>query len=84
MSAEEPSLDHVASKKLRGLGDVVEVLAKPIARGIDKLAGTDIENCEGCAERRERLNRAVPFTNEDGSSKGCVTIITDCLNCGRK
>jgi hypothetical protein len=39
-----------------GLGDVVAAVAKPVARAIDKVAGTDLKNCEGCKGRRERLN----------------------------
>lgn len=41
----------------RGLGDLVESAAKPIARAIDRVAGTDLEHCPGCAKRREWLNR---------------------------
>lgn len=44
------------STKLRGLGDLVAVVAEPIARAI----GLDKSKC-GCAARREALNRAVPF-----------------------
>lgn len=41
----------------KGLGDMVEVVAKPIAKAIDSVAGTDIEHCEACEARREYLNR---------------------------
>lgn len=43
-------------KKIR-LGDAVESIAKPVAKVIDKIAGTDIQNCGGCAKRKEVLNR---------------------------
>jgi hypothetical protein len=46
---------------MKGLGDAVEVVAKPIARAIDRVAGTNIRNCSACAKRREALNKAVPF-----------------------
>lgn len=54
-------IPRVSARKYRGLGDVVERVAKPVARLIDRVAGTDIEHCTGCAARREMLNRAVPF-----------------------
>jgi hypothetical protein len=49
-------------RRVRGLGDAVEVFAKPIARALDAAFGTDLENCAGCAERREKLNESVPFS----------------------
>jgi hypothetical protein len=41
---------------MRGLGDLVAVFAEPIARALR----IDKSKC-GCAQRRERLNAAVPF-----------------------
>jgi hypothetical protein len=52
---------RVSAKKYRGLGDVVATVAQPIARTIDRIAGTDIQNCPGCKQRRETLNRKIPF-----------------------
>lgn len=43
-----------------GLGDAVHFVAQPIARAIDRVAGTNIQNCGGCAQRRAALNEAVP------------------------
>ena len=40
-----------------GLGDRVERIAKPMARFIDRVAGTDLEHCPQCDERRNALNR---------------------------
>lgn len=40
-----------------GLGDAVAVVAKPIARVIDAVAGTDLAHCGGCEKRRRALNR---------------------------
>ena len=45
-----------------GLGDRIEKLAQPIARVIDKVAGTNIQGCGGCKKRREALNKAFPQT----------------------
>lgn len=49
--------------RLRGLGDLVEVVAKPVARAIDRAAGTNIRNCEGCAKRKEALNKFMPLNS---------------------
>ena len=46
---------------MSGLGDAVAVAAKPIARVIDRIAKTDLERCQGCARRQEKLNRMIPF-----------------------
>jgi hypothetical protein len=46
---------------LRGLGDVVAIVAQPIARVIDSVTGTNIRKCGGCKDRQAALNRAVPF-----------------------
>lgn len=43
-----------------GLGDAVAVVAQPIARAIDAVAGTNLKGCGGCAQRRAALNRMVP------------------------
>ena len=47
--------------KLTGLGDAVALVAKPIAKGIDAVLGTSLQDCGGCAARQQRLNAAVPF-----------------------
>lgn len=46
---------------IRGLGDVVAVVAQPIAKAIDRVAGTKIQGCNSCQRRRAALNKAVPF-----------------------
>lgn len=38
------------------LGDMVEKIAQPIAKAIDAIAGTDIQNCDACKKRKEKLN----------------------------
>jgi len=52
---------RVSAKKYRGIGDVVEAVAKPIARAIDRAIGTSIEHCAGCGNRRKILNDIFPF-----------------------
>ena len=48
---------------MTGLGDLVAIVAAPVAAVLDATLGTDFENCGGCAGRRERWNAAVPFKN---------------------
>jgi hypothetical protein len=43
-----------------GLGDAVASIAQPIAKAIDSIAGTNIEGCGGCQQRKEALNKLVP------------------------
>lgn len=43
--------------KTYGLGDLVAAVAQPIAGAIDRVAGTQIKSCGGCAKRREMLNK---------------------------
>jgi len=38
------------------LGDRVHAVAQPIAKAIDKVAGTNIQRCGGCKRRRAALN----------------------------
>ena len=38
------------------IGDMVEVIARPIAKTIDDVLGTNVSNCEGCQKRKEYLN----------------------------
>lgn len=47
---------------VRGMGDVVAYVAKPVARAIDAVAGTDLKNCLACTQRQEDWNKAIPFT----------------------
>ena len=46
---------------MRGVGDVVAVVAQPIAAAFDAVAGTNLKTCGGCKQRQERLNELVPF-----------------------
>ena len=47
---EHPYANYDA--RVKWLGDVVEKVAKPIAKAIDAVAGTKIQNCGGCNKRR--------------------------------
>lgn len=51
-------------RALSGLGDVLEIVAKPFARALKMdcldTAG-DLKPGTPCAERRDRFNSAVPF-----------------------
>jgi len=58
---------------LQGAGDLVAKFAKPIARAIDRVAKTDLQNCNKCKQRQAKLNTALPFTrnkepNHDGKA----------------
>lgn len=44
-----------------GLGDKIARIAQPIARAIDKIAGTKIARCGGCKKMKDRLNAGTPF-----------------------
>jgi len=46
----------------RGLGDRVERIVQPLARAIDRVAGTNIQGCGGCKKRKEYLNKKFPIT----------------------
>lgn len=48
--------------EIKGLGDVVERIAKPIAKSIDRVLGTNIESCGGCNKRKNSLNKKFPIT----------------------
>jgi hypothetical protein len=52
--------DQRCAEKHPGLGDAVAAIAQPIARGLDAVLGTKIQECGGCKRRREALNRLVP------------------------
>jgi len=44
-----------------GLGSYIAKIAKPIARGIDSVIGTDLEHCDQCAAREAFLNKHFPL-----------------------
>lgn len=50
-----------AGAAARGLGDLVAKVAQPIAKAIDKVAGTNLKECGGCKKRQAALNKMFPF-----------------------
>ena len=44
------------------LGDKIDKITKPIARAIDRVAGTKIVGCGGCRKMKDRLNAGMPIT----------------------
>ena len=48
--------------KIRGAGDVVHELLKPVVAVSDAVLKTDLKNCHGCnVTRREKLNQILPL-----------------------
>lgn len=45
---------------VRGMGDVVAIVAGPVAKLMDASIGTHLTNCGGCAARRAKLNAMFP------------------------
>jgi hypothetical protein len=43
-----------------GLGDLVNTVAKPVARAIDFAFKTNMSGCKSCDERRKALNEFMP------------------------
>jgi hypothetical protein len=56
-------------KDYQGLGDKVERVAKPIAKVIDRVAGTNIQECGGCKKRKAWLNKHFPGKAELSGKK---------------
>lgn len=48
------------ARRPQGLGDRVEKVAQPIAKVIDRVAGTNVQGCGACKKRKEKLNRMFP------------------------
>jgi hypothetical protein len=61
LRAKYPPIKPEARPCCKGLGDAVAIVAQPIARMIDKVAGTDIQHCGGCQRRRNKLNEMFPL-----------------------
>lgn len=52
------------NEKITGLGDVVAIIAQPIAKAIDRVAGTNIRRCRACRRRRGKMNQLFPFNRK--------------------
>ncbi len=48
---------------MKNLGTKIEFIAAPIARGIDAIAGTNINGCGGCEKMRDNLNAGMSLTD---------------------
>ncbi len=47
--------------EVKNLGTKIETIAKPIARGIDAIWGSDLVGCSGCNKMKEDLNAGMSF-----------------------
>jgi len=61
MSEEPKRWTRPRAQKLKGLGDVVALVAQPIAKALDSVAGTKLEGCSSCKQRQATLNKAFPI-----------------------
>ncbi len=41
---------------MKNLGDKIALIAQPIARGIDAIAGSNVAGCSGCDKMKQNLN----------------------------
>jgi len=51
----------VCTEAIRGLGDIVHVVLNPISKVIDNMTGSNLQGCDGCAQRQASLNTLVPL-----------------------
>tara|TARA_R110000796_G_C14520858_1_gene430849 strand:- start:26 stop:244 length:219 start_codon:yes stop_codon:yes gene_type:complete len=56
LALSEEQISSLSNPRPLGLGDRVEKIAQPIAKIIDKVAGTNIQGCGACQKRKEYLN----------------------------
>ena len=70
MNPNSEPIPRVSARKYRGAGDIVAAVAKPIAKAIDTIAGTDLEHCQSCEERRKALNAWMPIGDQSGPPPG--------------
>lgn len=62
----EQGLARHCSERIEGLGDIVHLIAVPIAHAMDRVLGTNLVPCaeamdSPCAKKRRALNKAVPL-----------------------
>ena len=68
-SAEkEGQTGELSDPKIRGAGDILARVLRPMVWGLDSVLGTALEDCDECKARRQRLNRLFPIGQ--GSKKG--------------
>lgn len=51
------------SKYMKNLGDKIAKVAQPVAKTIDAIWGSDLENCSGCKKMQTNLNRGMSLTD---------------------
>jgi len=56
-----PKTPSGARSSIVGLGDVVAIVAQPVAKVIDVVAGTKLASCGGCKARRDKWNQKFPL-----------------------
>jgi hypothetical protein len=44
-------------------GDLIATAAQPIAKGIDRILGTDVQNCGGCKQMQNNLNQGMSLAD---------------------
>lgn len=47
----------VCTETPRGLGDIVHIVLKPLAKGADAILKTNLVGCGGCYDRQNNLNK---------------------------
>ena len=45
------------------VSDAITTIAQPIAKGIDWIFGTDVQNCSGCKRMQNNLNAGMNFAD---------------------
>jgi hypothetical protein len=51
---------HRRPRRITGAGDLIAMIAQPIAAVIDAAAGTNLKGCQSCQSRRKWLNARFP------------------------
>ncbi len=70
------------------LGDAIDMVAQPIAQGIDSVVGTNISGCSGCKNMRDDLNQGMSVQDaiyqrwfaakqQGGKMKYQITVVVD-------
>lgn len=53
--------DLVGKQELTGAGDLVALVAQPVAKAVDAVLGTKLSTCTPCKKRQDALNRVLPL-----------------------
>lgn len=52
---------YLNSKGIKGAGDLVAMIAQPIAEVVDKVAKTNLKGCRGCTKQKDNWNEKFPI-----------------------